>query len=70
MRKIKRGTTLKGRQVHRRNRCREHKDKTCIIRKEDMKFLAKMQSASGINKALGALDKIEKLNDSKDLEER
>ena len=36
----------------------------------DIKSLAKMQLASGINKALGALDKIEKLNDSKDLEER
>ncbi len=48
---------------------RGEKNKTKITW-SDIKSFAKMQLASGINKALGALDKIEKLNDSKDLEER
>ena len=69
MKKIERRRTLNGKQVLRKNRGIEHKDKRYTITASDMKFFAKMQSASGINKALAALDGIEKLNDAKDLEE-
>lgn len=70
MKKIEGRKSLKGKQVLRKNRDREHRDKKYIVTESDMKFFAKMQSASGINKALAALDGIEKLNDAKDLEEK
>ena len=56
----------KGEYILRKNRGEKNENK---ITWEDIKSFATMQLASGINKAIGALDGIEKLNDARSLEE-
>lgn len=59
MKKIEGRKTLKGKQVLRKNRNREHRDKKYVITRSDIMSLAKEQQESKINVQLGKLNDLE-----------